>query len=132
MPSSVYQELEIILTTIVCLAISGLQGIAINNYKMDSSYPLVYGGDIPAAANVTVDAKTCEDGSLDEAQAAGKIIVCFESTVSGSFADVTVSLVGGAGVIIIGEPSIEQYLVPATVLTTEQGNALLTYINSTR
>lgn len=105
-----------------------MQGEAFNTFQMNSSYPLVYGGDIPSSS-FSFGSETCLGGSLDQTKAQGKIIVCYEG-FDGYTVDQTIQDLGGAGVIVIGgESSIWEYRIPTSIVSTAQGDAILEYIH---
>ncbi|GLJ18272.1 hypothetical protein SUGI_0323080 [Cryptomeria japonica] len=113
------------------------EGHAINTFTMEQPwYPLVYGGD---AANVTGgfssdDSSACGLYSLDRSTVEGKIVLCHMSNL-GDLPDGGVYVSGGAGAIIMYDAMNDtaySFMVPATVISSEQGEVVKSYINSTR
>ncbi|GLJ18273.1 hypothetical protein SUGI_0323140 [Cryptomeria japonica] len=113
------------------------EGHAINTFTMEQPwYPLVYGGD---AANVSGgfssdDSSGCGLYSLDRSVVEGKIVLCYLSNPS-DLPDGGVYVSGGAGAIImydITNDTAFSFMVPATVISSEQGEVIKSYINSTR
>ncbi|GLJ18268.1 hypothetical protein SUGI_0323030 [Cryptomeria japonica] len=113
------------------------KGHAINTFTMEQPwYPLVYGGD---AANVSggfssQDSSGCGFYSLDRSLVQGKIVLCNLKDGSNQ-PDGGVYVSGGAGAIIMYDyfnDTAFSFMVPTTVISTEQGEAIRSYINSTR
>ncbi|WCJ26144.1 Subtilisin-like protease [Euphorbia peplus] len=109
-----------------------ITGLSINNFMMNGTYPLIWGGD---AANYSAGAdpdiaKFCVDGSLNSYIAAGKIVFC-EAIWDGS----GVLLANGVGTIMAdAEYSNDfafSYPLPATVINVADGQQVLNYIKST-
>ncbi|KAH9297678.1 hypothetical protein KI387_029360, partial [Taxus chinensis] len=110
-------------------------GIAVNTYTMEQSwYPLVYGGDVANVSGgyTSYVSSGCALNSLDRTKVKGKIVLCYYVSDP---PDYTVFLAGGAGTIIMldgyGDTAFP-WLNPATVISTEQGKIVMSYINSTR
>ncbi|GLJ18274.1 hypothetical protein SUGI_0323190 [Cryptomeria japonica] len=112
------------------------EGNAINTFTMEQPwYPLVYGGD---AANVSggfssEDSSGCRLYSLDRNKVEGKIVLCYLDPYN--LPDGGVNVSGGAGAIIMYNAmndSAFSFMVPATVISSELGEVVKSYINSTR
>ncbi|GLJ43696.1 hypothetical protein SUGI_0909830 [Cryptomeria japonica] len=110
-----------------------IEGIAVNTYTMEQLwYPLVYGGDV---ANVnggftSKDSSNCKLNSLDHTKVKGKIVLC---NFDVDRPDYSVFIAGGVGVIIMLDNSNDiayVFLNPTTVISTKQGQVVLSYINS--
>ncbi|WCJ26143.1 Subtilisin-like protease [Euphorbia peplus] len=108
-----------------------ITGLSINNFMMNGTYPLIWGGD---AANYSAGAdpniaKFCIDGALNSYIAAGKIVFC-EAIWDGS----GVLLANGVGTIMAdAEYSNDfafSYPLPATVINVADGQQVLNYIRS--
>lgn len=72
--------------------------------------------------------------SLDRSVVEGKIVLCYLSNPS-DLPDGGVYVSGGAGAIImydITNDTAFSFMVPATVISSEQGEVIKSYINSTR
>lgn len=113
-------------------------GQAINTFEMTSSYPLVYGGDIPAANVSSFYSLYCINGSLDASKVRGHIILCYYDFVE---VDTTSLLqMGAVGLILVADPSediysnptIFPYNIPLSIVNNDQANEILQYVNSTR
>ena len=99
---------------------------------LNGTYPLIWGGD---AANYSAGAdpeiaKYCLTGALNSYIVSGKIVFC-ESIWDGS----GVLLANGVGTIMADSEYSNDfafsYPLPATVITTEDGQEILDYIRST-
>ncbi|CAM6111816.1 unnamed protein product [Calypogeia fissa] len=106
-----------------------LPGIAINSFKMNATYPVVYAGDIVADTSGTASCSS----SLNATKANGTIILC-EGQVS-LFTDFSIQSVGGMGYIAITtlDTSV-QFLtgMPSTNVDNRTGNTILKYARSKR
>ncbi|GLJ59818.1 hypothetical protein SUGI_1524120 [Cryptomeria japonica] len=116
---------------------TSFEGRVINTFTMEQPwYPLVYGGD---AANISggfssEDSSGCGLYSLDRSKVEGKIVLCYLANPT-DLPDGGVYVSGGAGAIIMYDPMNDtafSFMVPATVISSEQGEIVRSYINSTR
>ncbi|GMI76302.1 hypothetical protein like AT5G59190 [Hibiscus trionum] len=107
-------------------------GLSINSFELNGrTYPLVWGGD---AANYSAGAnpdlsKYCITGSLNSYKVEGKIVYC-ETLWDGT----GVLLANGAGTIMADDEITDfafNYPLPATQISTSDGEKILDYIRST-
>ncbi|XP_057849920.2 CO(2)-response secreted protease isoform X2 [Cryptomeria japonica] len=113
------------------------EGQALNYFKLnESSYPIVFGGDIAAPNISTGSAGRCISDSLDATKAKGKIVLCVQNEVDQSRQSKSYSVqsAGGVGMIIADDnnkffPSI--YAFPATQVSKDDGKKIHAYIRST-
>ncbi|KOM46964.1 hypothetical protein LR48_Vigan07g066800 [Vigna angularis] len=109
------------------------QGISVNTFSpTQKSYPLIYGGDAPAAGFNSSTSRFCRENSLDGALVKGKIVLCDGYTPSPyvGFAS------GAAGLIFIFPSTAplvvaEVYALPAISITASDGNSVFSYLKST-
>lgn len=112
-------------------------GQALNYFNLsNSSYPIVFGGDIAADGVSNSSAGRCISDSLNETGANGKIVLCLqaEADESRNSKSSFIKSVGGVGMIIVDDtnkymPSI--YDLPATQVSQASGMEILDYIRST-
>ncbi|KAK8618122.1 hypothetical protein V6N13_115993 [Hibiscus sabdariffa] len=107
-------------------------GLSINSFELNGrTYPLIWGGD---AANYSVGAnpdisKYCITGSLNSYKVEGKIVYC-ETLWDGT----GVLLADGVGTIMADDEITDfafNYPLPATQISTSDGEKILDYIRST-
>src|SRR5690606_29639651 len=85
--------------------------------------PLVYAGDIPATGVAASEAELCATGAVDDAAAAGNIVVCLRGAYALVDKGSEVANSGGVGMVMINDPAGAAgqnaiiYDVPATHLT---------------
>lgn len=112
-------------------------GQALNYFNLsEGSYPIVFGGDIPATGASNTSAGRCTSDSLNETQANGKIVLCLQAVTDESrmTKSSVIKSAGGVGMIIVDDtnkymPSI--YDLPATQVSQTSGMEILDYIRST-
>lgn len=106
-------------------------GPAINTFD-GAVYSIVYGASVPYTMNgsTSVESRFCRPNSLDPILVKDKIVVC--ESIHGPE---NALLSGASGVVIEGhlggEDNSRTYPIPATYLNNEDGDAVLSYINST-
>ncbi|KAK9061135.1 hypothetical protein SSX86_018315 [Deinandra increscens subsp. villosa] len=107
------------------------EGPTINTFE-GAIHPIVYGASVPntKAGFTSDDSRFCELDSLDPTQVKNKIVVCED------FDGPENALTSGAsGVVVEGDFGYEDlafsFPMPTTYLSSEDGKAVLTYINST-
>ncbi|XP_044477304.1 cucumisin-like [Mangifera indica] len=107
-------------------------GLSINSFDLNgTTYPLIWGGD---AANYTAGAdpglsKYCITGAMNSYKVAGKIVLC-ETLWDGS----GILIADGVGTIMADSSITDvafNYPLPATQISTEDGQAILDYIRTT-
>jgi hypothetical protein len=82
--------------------------------------------------------KLCIEGSLDEAKAEGKIVVCIRGKNARVAKGEAVRQAGGVGFVLVNDEAsgnemiADAHVLPATHITYNDGRALLAYLNSTR
>ncbi|XP_074348967.1 subtilisin-like protease SBT4.4 [Apium graveolens] len=111
-----------------------LIGSSINSFELNNTmFPLVSGRDALKHAELCdVDsAMNCESQCLDERLVKGKIVVC-----NSPYQLIKIGETHGFGSIFISdsvEYNVPQVLsLPATIIDTQLGNKLISYINSTK
>ncbi|KAG9442718.1 hypothetical protein H6P81_018572 [Aristolochia fimbriata] len=117
-----------------------IKGESINFSNLTTSpvYPLVYGLTAKSNSSNDVQASNCDPDSLDGEKIKGKIVLCrhTESSYSRRQKMSEVESLEGLGVILIND--IEKPVAfpfgssPLTVITSEEAEEILSYINSTR
>lgn len=96
-----------------------------------TSYPLIWGGDAAnysAGANPDI-ARYCIDGAMNSYKVAGKMVFC-ETLWDGS----GILMANGLGTIMADSSITDfafNYPLPATLISTEDGQRILDYIRST-
>ncbi|KAJ4712934.1 putative Cucumisin [Melia azedarach] len=107
-------------------------GLSINSFNMyGTSYPLIWGGDAAnysAGANPDI-ARYCIDGAMNSYKVAGKMVFC-ETLWDGS----GILMANGLGTIMADSSITDfafNYPLPATLISTEDGQRILDYIRST-
>ncbi|KAL8210712.1 hypothetical protein R6Q57_005149 [Mikania cordata] len=107
------------------------EGPAINTFD-GAIHPIIYGASVPNTKKgfTSADSRYCEFDSLDPTLVQNKIVVCEE------FDGPANAIASGAsGVVIDGDFGEEDfafsYPLPTTYLSSKDGNAVLSYINST-
>ncbi|KAL8241065.1 hypothetical protein R6Q59_014420 [Mikania micrantha] len=107
------------------------EGPAINTFD-GAIHPIVYGASVPNTKKgfTSADSRYCEFDSLDPTLVQNKIVVCEE--IDGPANAISS---GASGVVIDGDFGQEDfafaYPLPTTYLSSKDGNAVLSYINST-
>ncbi|KAK1409423.1 hypothetical protein QVD17_35949 [Tagetes erecta] len=107
------------------------QGPAINTFD-GAVHPIVYGASVPNTKKgfTSADSRYCEPDSLDPTLVQNKIVVCED--LDGPENAV---LSGASGVVVEGDLGYEDfafsYPLPTTYLSSKDGRAVLSYINST-
>ncbi|MCM3613309.1 S8 family serine peptidase [Microbacterium enclense] len=97
--------------------------------------PVVYAGDIAASGTDAANAALCLLGSLDPAQAAGKIVVCDRGQNARVEKSQAVKDAGGVGMILVNvtPASVDNdfHSVPTVHLDAQYREALLSYVRET-
>eukprot|EP00253_Pinus_taeda_P036621 PITA_36621 len=112
-------------------------GQALNYFNLsESSYPIVFGGDIAATGVSNISAGRCRNHSLNETETNGKIVLCLQGEFDESRDSKSsfIKSAGGVGMIIVDDtdkfkPSL--YDLPATQVSQTSGLEILDYIRST-
>ncbi|KAF3448470.1 hypothetical protein FNV43_RR09183 [Rhamnella rubrinervis] len=108
-----------------------LSGLSINSFELNAtSYPLIWGGD---AANFSAGSnremsRYC-DVSMNSIKVAGKIVLC-ETQIDGR----AILMANGAGYIMADSTITDfsdNYPLPATLISSEDGKRVLEYIRTT-
>ncbi|KAL5563111.1 hypothetical protein UlMin_032858 [Ulmus minor] len=113
-------------------------GQAINTrLDLNKFYPFVYGEDIALIDADETSAGSCDSGTLNETQARGKVVLCFQSRSQRSaiVATSTVLSIGGVGVIFAQSPSKDVSLswnLPYIRVDYTTGTSILTYMEKSR
>ncbi|MBW9095541.1 S8 family serine peptidase [Microbacterium jejuense] len=99
------------------------------------SGPVVYAGDIPLAGADPAEAALCFLGTVDPAQAAGKIVVCDRGSNARVEKSQTVAEAGGIGMVLVnvtpGSLDNDFHSVPTVHLQNTYRAALLDYVQNT-
>ncbi|XP_048320426.2 cucumisin-like [Ziziphus jujuba] len=107
-------------------------GLSINSFELNgTTYPLIWGGD---AANFSSGSnreisRYCLTGSMNSIEVAGKIVFC-ETLWDGS----GILLANGVGTIMADSSATDfafSYPLPATLISSEDGQQVLEYIRTT-
>ncbi|KAK1409420.1 hypothetical protein QVD17_35946 [Tagetes erecta] len=105
------------------------QGAAIHTFDA-VVHPIVYGGSVPNDGFVGEQSRFCDPNSLNPTLIENKIVVC--ENIQGPR---NVFQSGGSGAVIDGdfgsEDYAENYPLPTTYLSSNDGNDVRSYINST-
>ncbi|XP_014503787.1 cucumisin-like [Vigna radiata var. radiata] len=113
------------------------KGISVNTFSpTQKSYPLIYGGDAPAAVFNSSVSKFCYENTLDRALVKGKIVLCDAVTPSFPYFGYAGFASGAAGLIFIFPSTAPLvvavvYALPAISITASDGNTVLSYLRST-
>ncbi|KAJ1681701.1 hypothetical protein LUZ63_023090 [Rhynchospora breviuscula] len=101
----------------------------------DVTGPVVYAGDIAASGADSADAALCLLGSLDAAQAAGKIVVCDRGQNARIEKSQAVKQAGGIGMILVNvtPASVDNdfHSVPTVHIDARYRDDLLAYVQGT-
>ncbi|XP_050204678.1 subtilisin-like protease SBT5.3 [Mercurialis annua] len=106
-----------------------------NTLPAKKYYPLVYALDAKASNASSDDAQSCAQGSLEPSKVKGKIVYCARSFVFDVDKSFVVAQAGGVGVIFarsVLSDKVEPHFIPTTAIFEEDGEDILSYINSTR
>ncbi|OVA07639.1 Peptidase S8/S53 domain [Macleaya cordata] len=104
----------------------------------DKLYPLVYSVDAKLETTTIHRAKECWEESLNPDLVKGKIVVCVLNRLSAAGASLELQRLGAVGMISFDEglTGKDAYgmavVIPSVELTTSNGTAVLSYINSTK
>ncbi|XP_076903692.1 cucumisin-like isoform X3 [Bidens hawaiensis] len=107
------------------------EGPAINTFD-GVIHPIVYGASVPNTKKgfTSSQSRFCILDSLDPTLVQNTIVVCEDPEASAN-----VSLSGASGVVVAGDFGFEDvafaFPLPATYLSSKDGNGVLSYINST-
>ncbi|XP_050204667.1 subtilisin-like protease SBT5.3 [Mercurialis annua] len=115
--------------------IKGSLSFHTNTLPAKKYYPLVYALDAKAANASSDEAQSCAHGSLEPSKVKGKIVYCASNFVSDIDKSFVVSQAGGIGVIIARSEfadDFEPHFVPTSVVFEDDGQRILSYINSTK
>ncbi|KAL3521148.1 hypothetical protein ACH5RR_019297 [Cinchona calisaya] len=109
------------------------EGVSVNTFQLkDTSYPLVYGGDVPneAAGFDSSESRYCVYDSLDKTKVNGTIVVCDELN------DGTTANDAGAIGTLMQDGGYKDYAfsfpLSASYVGTQDGTTIINYINTTR
>jgi hypothetical protein len=111
-----------------------MKGLSINRFDLNgTSFPLIWGGDAAnysAGANSEIS-KNCLNGTMNSYKVRGKIVFC-ETVWDGT----GIILANGVGTIMaVADSSIidfaDNFPLPATLISREDGLKVLDYIRST-
>ncbi|XP_068658835.1 subtilisin-like protease SBT5.6 [Aristolochia californica] len=117
-----------------------VKGQTVTPYKLkDKMYPLVFAADVvvPGTPN-NITAGQCLPGSLDPKKVKGKIVFCLRGNGARVGKGMEVKRAGGAAFILGNLPgngaeiSVDANVLPGTSVTSDDAEAILKYINSTR
>nr|XP_010942695.1 subtilisin-like protease SBT5.3 [Elaeis guineensis] len=101
-------------------------------------YPLISGADAKKANVSASEADLCYPDSLDPNKVKGNIVACIRGDVARLDKGAEVLMAGGAGMILINDKTngnsllADPHLLPAIMITYEDGFALRKYMNSTK
>ncbi|KAF9597456.1 hypothetical protein IFM89_018902, partial [Coptis chinensis] len=107
------------------------EGISINTFPGDDTYPMIYAGDAPNKAKGWTgdESRYCDPDSLDKNLVTGKIVLC-DSLNSGAAA-----VAAGAVGTVMQDVRLKDvafiFQLPATYLSLEDGGNVSQYINTT-
>ncbi|CAM8901299.1 unnamed protein product [Rhodiola kirilowii] len=110
-----------------------VEGVGITGFEPQKKmYPLIHGADAARNSASKDSARFCQDYSLDPKKVNGKLVFCLLSTWG---ADSIVKGAGGVGTIIespvfLDTPQI--FMIPGTMVNISTGDAINSYIHSTR
>ncbi|KAH7514032.1 hypothetical protein FEM48_Zijuj11G0045600 [Ziziphus jujuba var. spinosa] len=111
---------------------AGREGLSINSFELNgTTYPLIWGGDaanFSAGSNREIS-RYCLTGSMNSIEVAGKIVFC-ETLWDGS----GILLANGVGTIMADSSATDfafSYPLPATLISSEDGQQVLEYIRTT-
>ncbi|MBA0693334.1 hypothetical protein Goari_003709, partial [Gossypium aridum] len=113
------------------------EGINFANIQKSPVYPIVYGKSAKKKDADVNDSRNCNTNSLDQELVKGKIVVCenLDKTYANEHMD-EVKQLGGIGVVLIDYDSKGMAssfgTFPMTVISSEDGAKVLSYINSTK
>ncbi|KAH1058006.1 hypothetical protein J1N35_036071 [Gossypium stocksii] len=113
------------------------EGINFANIRKSPMYPIVYGKSAKKKDADVNDSRNCNTNSLDQELVKGKIVVCenLDKTYANEHMD-EVKQLGGIGVVLIDYDSKGMAssfgTFPMTVISSEDGAKVLSYINSTK
>ncbi|EEF31757.1 Cucumisin precursor, putative [Ricinus communis] len=117
-----------------------LRGISLSDKSLPAGkfYPLISGADAKSASANASDAQLCEEGSLDKAKVAGKIIVCLRGDSDRLAKGQVVASLGAVGMILANdqlsanELLADPHFLPASHITYTDGQAVYNYIKTTK
>ncbi|XP_008809445.3 CO(2)-response secreted protease-like [Phoenix dactylifera] len=119
-------------------AVSG-QAINFSNLEKSPVYPLIYGGSAKSDSSSSVEsASHCEPGALDESKIKGKIVLCkhFQNDSQKMLKIEGLNNLGAVGAILIDDLEVAVATAyvsfPATEVSSQAAEEILTYINSTK
>ncbi|KAK0600699.1 hypothetical protein LWI29_017598 [Acer saccharum] len=108
-----------------------VQGSSINSFSLDGrKLPLVLGKEVLSSNCPTENAEACVVGCLDSRKVKGKIIIC--DTVSGYQGALGAGAAGSILQTILSKEDAFIFPFPASAVSSEEYNAILSYKNSTR
>ncbi|MBA2386066.1 MAG: S8 family serine peptidase [Acidimicrobiia bacterium] len=95
---------------------------------------LVYAADVKAASASAADAALCDEGTLDRAKVAGKMVLCDRGVIARTAKSMTVRDAGGKA-MVLGNPTpnsinADFHFVPTIHVDVEARNAILAYIQA--
>ncbi|XP_050236945.1 subtilisin-like protease SBT5.4 [Mercurialis annua] len=101
-------------------------------------FPLINPIDAKAPNAIVQDAILCKNGSLDKAKVTGKIIVCLRGDSGRIEKGMVVAALGAAGMVLANDRIdgndlfSDPHFLPATHVTYTDGQAIYSYLNSTK
>ncbi|KAK1583335.1 hypothetical protein Q3G72_022858 [Acer saccharum] len=108
-----------------------VQGSSINSFSLDGrKLPLVLGKEVLSSNCPKENAEACIVGCLDSRKVKGKIIIC--DTVSGYQGALGAGAAGSILQTILSKEDAFIFPFPASAVSSEEYNAILSYKNSTR
>ncbi|XP_038689686.1 subtilisin-like protease SBT5.4 [Tripterygium wilfordii] len=112
--------------------------LSTNNMPQKKFYPLISSGNAKLANVSATDATLCFSNSLDPKKVKGKIVTCLRGINARAAKEKEVARAGGAGIILAndelsGNATIaDDHVLPASHIIFTDGEAVFTYINSTK
>eukprot|EP01018_Ginkgo_biloba_P040200 Gb_37571 [translate_table: standard] len=109
------------------------KGVAINTFSIEKpSYPLIYGGDAPNTSTGAISdfASACFPTSLDRNKVRGKIVLCTYAS-DPAIGVIVADGVGVVSVLDLANDTAFLFSIPATLISSIQGEEVQSYIEST-
>ncbi|XP_068639583.1 subtilisin-like protease SBT5.3 [Aristolochia californica] len=102
--------------------------------KPGKTYPIIYSIDAKRPDVHIEEAKFCLEDTLDKRKVRGKLVVCMTEYGVEVESGEEVRRAGGAGLVLVLGPSMDitaaAHILPATVISREDGLTLLSYIRA--
>ncbi|KAG9441196.1 hypothetical protein H6P81_017050 [Aristolochia fimbriata] len=110
------------------------QSLSTATLSLALTYPIVDAVDAKLPEAFARDAETCFEESLDERKVRGKVVVCRWAHGVEVESGAEVRRAGGAGMVVLEAPfqevNAEAHVLPATVISGKDGNALLRHMRA--